>query len=62
MMEIARAVSFEARLIVMDEPTASLSRHELEPLFRGLNVCVVKVWRCCSLAITWKKFLKLLMR
>lgn len=37
MMEIARAVSFEARLIVMDEPTASLSRHELEPLFRVIE-------------------------
>ncbi|MEO6492033.1 MAG: sugar ABC transporter ATP-binding protein [Ilumatobacteraceae bacterium] len=34
MMEIARAVSFDARLVVMDEPTASLSRHEVEPLFR----------------------------
>ena len=37
MMEIARAVSLDARLIVMDEPTASLSRHELEPLFRVIN-------------------------
>ncbi|MEO5901757.1 MAG: ATP-binding cassette domain-containing protein, partial [Ilumatobacteraceae bacterium] len=34
LLEIARAVSFEARVIVMDEPTASLSRHEVEPLFR----------------------------
>ena len=33
LVEIARAVSYEARLIVMDEPTASLSRHEVEPLF-----------------------------
>ena len=37
MIEIARAVSFDARLIVMDEPTASLSRHEVEPLFRVVN-------------------------
>ena len=37
MIEIARAVSFDARLIVMDEPTASLSRHEVEPLFRVIN-------------------------
>jgi ribose transport system ATP-binding protein len=34
LLEIARAVSFEAQVIVMDEPTASLSRHEVEPLFR----------------------------
>ena len=37
MMEIARAVSFDARLVVMDEPTASLSRHEVEPLFRVVD-------------------------
>ena len=37
MMEIARAGSFDARLIVMDEPTASLSRHELDPLFSVIN-------------------------
>lgn len=33
MIEIARAISFDAKLVVMDEPTASLSRHEVEPLF-----------------------------
>lgn len=37
MMEIARAVSFDARVVVMDEPTASLSRHEVEPLFRVID-------------------------
>ncbi len=37
LMEIARAVSFSARLIVMDEPTASLSRHEVKPLFRVVD-------------------------
>ncbi|MCU1501473.1 MAG: Monosaccharide-transporting ATPase [Ilumatobacteraceae bacterium] len=37
LLEIARAVSFEARVIVMDEPTASLSRHEVEPLFRVIS-------------------------
>ncbi len=37
MMEIARAVSFDARVVVMDEPTASLSRHELGPLFAVID-------------------------
>ena len=46
MMEIARAVSFDARLIVMDEPTASLSRHEVDPLFR-----VVERLRAAGVAI-----------
>lgn len=34
MVEIARAIAFKARVIVMDEPTASLSARETENLFR----------------------------
>lgn len=34
MVEIARAVSEQARILVLDEPTASLSRGESEQLFR----------------------------
>ena len=34
MVEITRALSHEARLIIMDEPTAALSAHEIEELFR----------------------------
>ena len=34
MVEIARALSHEARVIIMDEPTAALSRHEIDELFR----------------------------
>ena len=33
MVEIARALSHEARVIIMDEPTAALSRHEIDELF-----------------------------
>jgi ABC-type sugar transport system ATPase subunit len=32
LVEIARALTFEARIIVMDEPTAALSEHEVERL------------------------------
>src|SRR5690625_3078195 len=40
MVEIARALTGEARLIIMDEPTASLTDHEIDTLFgiiRQLN-------------------------
>mgnify|MGYP001435470124 CR=1 FL=1 len=33
MVEIAKAISFQARLIVMDEPTAALTEHETAKLF-----------------------------
>jgi methyl-galactoside transport system ATP-binding protein len=32
-MEIARAVSYRAKVIIMDEPTSSLTSHEVEHLF-----------------------------
>ncbi|HEY0188485.1 MAG TPA: sugar ABC transporter ATP-binding protein [Cellulomonas sp.] len=33
MVEIAKAISFDARVLVMDEPTAALTGHEVERLF-----------------------------
>jgi len=33
-VEIAKAISLEARVLIMDEPTASLSAHEVAQLFR----------------------------
>lgn len=34
MIEIAKAVSYDAKIIVMDEPTSSLTENEVEHLFR----------------------------
>ncbi len=38
MAEIAKAVSFDARVIVFDEPTSSLNDAEVEHLFRIINM------------------------
>jgi monosaccharide-transporting ATPase len=46
MVAIARAVSFESKLVIMDEPTSSLDEHEVATLFdviRGLKASGVSV-------------------
>jgi ribose transport system ATP-binding protein len=37
LVEIARALAFQARLIIMDEPTAPLAAHDAENLFRTIG-------------------------
>jgi ribose transport system ATP-binding protein len=37
MVEIAKALSLEARLIIMDEPTATLTSREIERLFEAID-------------------------
>lgn len=36
-MEIAKAVSYKAKVIIMDEPTSSLTENEVEHLFKIIN-------------------------
>ncbi|MET0831283.1 MAG: sugar ABC transporter ATP-binding protein, partial [Acidimicrobiia bacterium] len=36
-VEIAKAISLDVRVLIMDEPTASLSAHEVERLFRQVR-------------------------
>jgi len=37
-VEIAKALSFDSRILVMDEPTASLSPHEVQALFEQVRL------------------------
>ncbi len=37
MMEIAKAVSYSSKIIIMDEPTSSLTENEVEHLFKIIN-------------------------
>ncbi|MDN3722619.1 ATP-binding cassette domain-containing protein [Roseibium salinum] len=47
MVEIARAISYDCRLIIMDEPTASLSHHEAATLARIVKNLVAQKYRHC---------------
>ena len=38
MLEIAKAVSYDAKVIVFDEPTSSLTEQEVEHLFEIINM------------------------
>ncbi|HWL86277.1 MAG TPA: sugar ABC transporter ATP-binding protein, partial [Polyangiaceae bacterium] len=48
MVEIAKALSWGARIVVMDEPTAALSHHEVEALFTQ-----VEALRAAGLAVVY---------
>lgn len=37
LVEIARAISYDAKIIIMDEPTSSLTENEVEYLFKIIN-------------------------
>jgi len=39
LVEVARALAFAARVIVMDEPTSSLSRTDADHLFAVVGGC-----------------------
>jgi ribose transport system ATP-binding protein len=43
MVEIAKALSYNARVLIMDEPTAVLTRRETEALFRRSGACAKAV-------------------
>ena len=48
LVEVARAIAFDLRVLVLDEPTASLGRREVEDLFR-----VVRELRDAGVAIVY---------
>ena len=46
MVAIARAVSINAKLVIMDEPTSSLDTHEVQVLFRIIRQLKSKGNQC----------------
>lgn len=61
MVEIAKALSINARVLIMDEPTSALTAKEIDELFRiirrlkdsGAASCISPTgWRSCSTSST----------
>ena len=55
-VEIAKAISLEVKVLIMDEPTASLSDHEVRQLFRVARQLRDRGgWRCSSSPTAWRR-------
>ncbi len=61
MVEIAKALSINAKMMIMDEPTSSLTSKEIDELFviirklraAGTALCIYRTaWRSCSTSST----------
>ena len=61
-IEIAKAVSHQSRIIVMDEPTSSLTSDEVEHLSKSLTPYVKKELQLYIFLIKWKKSYAYLMK
>lgn len=57
MLEISKALMQDAKIIIMDEPTAALTNSEITVLFEQINKLKVKAYHLCISRTEWKKFL-----
>jgi ABC-type sugar transport system ATPase subunit len=55
MMEIAKAVSYNSELLIMDEPTSSLTETEIAQLFKIIRAFGPRVWRSSTSPTRWKR-------
>lgn len=59
MLEIIKAVTNNAQIIIMDEPTSSITDREVKQLFRKIEELKKKGSRLFTSPIKWKKYSRL---
>lgn len=57
-VEIAKCLSHNAKIIILDEPTSSLSEREVRTLFKLIAKLKKKVSALFIFLIEWKRYLK----
>jgi len=57
MIEICKALMVDAKVLIMDEPTAALTQSETKVLFDVIKSLRKKVFQLYTYLIVWKKFL-----
>ena len=62
MIEIAKAMMTKAQIIIMDEPTATLTDKEIRRLFDMIHNLKAKVCPLYTFHIEWLKFLRFRMK
>lgn len=54
-VEIARALSVDSQILIMDEPTSALSAAEVSVLFQVIRDLTSQGWRLSTSPTTWKR-------
>ena len=56
MVEIAKALSFHSKIIIMDEPSATLTTNELQHLFEIIDVLKRRISLSYTYRTAWMRY------
>ena len=55
LVEIAKALAIDAKLVILDEPTATLTEHEIDELFEVIEALTERGTRCSTSRTGWTR-------